>query len=336
MNLVFMNSLEKETAPGRFKTAIVSIVEEGGLHQIHWREPNEQGRHIQELWYEGANWEEMLMTFRHRVTEKMADGYVPVIDRMPPRPDQLSPAARLIQKQVFYSEQYCNNDLYEQLRTWRRERAAKEAKAPFLIGNNRLLRLIAAFVPHSPEELLQLPGFGRNKLDGYGEEILAFTRRVPQPKPFPLHWVEEAIDEEAFLEWLYAQKELKFKAEAEQLARKKQLLQAMQEGASLEQLEAALSVPARELVIMIERLDNEGYDLAAWIERELAQVDASEREQAMRMFDKLGDRYLKPVLETIYTVTHRQTETDKLYIRLRLLRMQYRRRKTLADEERAG
>jgi hypothetical protein len=331
-----MNSLEKETAPGRFRTAIVSIVEEGGLHQLHWREPDEHGRYSQELWYEGANWEEMLMTFRHRVTEKMADGYVPVIERMPPRPDQLSPTARLIQLQVFYSEQHANAELYEQLRAWRRERAAKEAKAPFLIGNNRLLRLIAAFVPHRPEELLQLPGFGRSKLDAYGEEILALTRRAPQPRPFPLQWVEGAVDEEAFLEWLYAQKEQKFKAEAEQMSRKKQLLQALKDGASLEQLEAALNVPARELAIMIERLDNEGYDLAGWVERELAQVDASERDQVMRAFDRLGDKYLKPVLETIYTIAHSPADTDRLYIRLRLMRLLYRRRKLPADAERAG
>lgn len=336
MNLVFMNSLEKETEPGRFRTAVVSIVEEKGLHQIHWREPDDSGRHRQELWYEGDNWEEMLATFQYRITSKMAEGYMPVIERMPPRPDRLSPSARLVQMQVFYSERHADEALFQRLRAWRRERAAKEGKAPFIIANNRLLRLIAAFVPHSPEELLQLPGFGQNKLELYGDEILALTRKVKQERPFPPVWVAEAVDHDEFLEWLYAQKEMKFKAEAEQLNRKKRLLESIRAGESLEQMESELGIPARDIVLQIERLEAEGVDLAEWVGKELAGVSNSEREQVLRAFGKLGDKYLKPVLETVYTVPGQQEETERMYIRLRLLRLLYRQQTGKQQEHRAG
>lgn len=337
MNLVFMNSLEKEMEPGRYRTAAVSIVEEKGKHQIHWREPDDQGRSRTDMWYEGDNWEEMLVTFQFRLTEKMAEGYMPVIERLPMRPDQLSASAKLIQMLYYYSEQHSNEELYQSLRTWRRERSSKEGKAPFIVASNRLLRLIATFVPHTRDELLLLPGFGQNKLDWYGDEILVITQKVKQERSFPLAWVADQIKEEEFLAWLYTQKELKYKAEAEQMARKKQLLQWVHEGHALSQLEAQTGQSARDIVMLIERLDQEGYDLSPWIEQELSEVDAGERDHVMKAFAKQGDKYLKPILETVYTADQQQAEADKFYTRLRLLRMLHRKAiETPVTAEQAG
>lgn len=333
MNLVFMNSMEKEIEVGRFQTAAVSIVEDKGKHQIHWQEPDTQGGYREEIWFEGDNWEELMITFQFRVTEKMAEGYTPVIEKMPQRPDQLSVHAKNIQMLYFYSEQHCKDELYKVLRSWRRARSGEDGKAPYLIASNRLLRTISAFAPHTEEELLQIPGFGQSKWEAYGKEILELTQEFEQPNPFPLNWIQKEINKEGFLTWLYAQQELKFKSEAKQISQKNQLLQLMESGEGLEAMEKETKLNVRDIFVQLERLEQQGYDLSSWLSSSLEHVDVSEIQRVKDAYSKLGDRYLKPVLEEVYPHEDRKEEMESLYIKLRLIRLQYRHEQRKACEQ---
>lgn len=332
MNAVFINSLEKKTGEASVVTAQVSIVEEHGKLRAGWIEPDGDGRPLEDLWYDGDSWEEMLAVFRYRLAEKMGGGFVPVIDHVPSAIEVSHASAKKMRMLQYYSEQHRNEELYEELRVWRRDRAVKDSKVPYMIANNRLLTLISAFIPHKEEELLQIPGIGRQKLSAYGEQLLKVTSKYDRNWSFPLDWVSTVIDEEQFRCWMFKQQEVKLKAAADELLDKKKLLRGIASGKSLNELQTLLSQPMREVVLLLEQLDAEGYDLQSLLEKEIHDIPESERNEVARQFDEKGDKYLKPVFEQVYAgPEYADADLDELYVKLRLLRVYYRQHKTAID-----
>jgi DNA helicase-2/ATP-dependent DNA helicase PcrA len=65
-----------------------------------------------------------------------------------------------------------DEDLFERLREWRRERAGEESVPAFVVFTDATLQLIAEHKPRTPEALLKISGIGRSKLDRYGDEVL--------------------------------------------------------------------------------------------------------------------------------------------------------------------
>lgn len=66
-------------------------------------------------------------------------------------------------------------ELFDTLKAWRLRRAQTDRVAPFIIAHNTHLTAIAANPPASLQQLLGLPGFGKNKVEKYGPEILALV-----------------------------------------------------------------------------------------------------------------------------------------------------------------
>ncbi|MBC7546244.1 AAA family ATPase [Candidatus Saccharibacteria bacterium] len=65
-----------------------------------------------------------------------------------------------------------DDELFDALKTWRLARAAADAVAPFMIAHNSALTAIAANPPSTSSQLLSLPGFGKAKVESYGDDIL--------------------------------------------------------------------------------------------------------------------------------------------------------------------
>lgn len=327
MNLVFMNSLEKKTGEDRVTTAKVSICEHNGTWQVFWAEPNDSGEQEQTMWFEGTAWNEMLKVFRVNVLQKMAEGYAPLLDNVTGDIQSINGKAELIQKLYYYSELHKNEPVFEELRAWRRSQAGKEGKAPYIIATNRLLQVIASFLPQTPEELLQIPGFGQYKLNLYGSGILAITTKMSRDWSFPLNWVADKIDYVQYKLWVHHQQQAYEQREAERKNRKLAVLEAALRGDDLAALEAA-SVPRREAVALLEELDQDGYDVDKIIDAELGRIADNEREKAVSAFKELGDRYLKPVLKAVYGEdTLKEQDADRAYEWLRLLRIRLRKEK---------
>ncbi|MGH7237144.1 MAG: HRDC domain-containing protein, partial [Candidatus Saccharimonadales bacterium] len=74
-----------------------------------------------------------------------------------------------------------NQELYENLRRWRLERARKDQVAPFIIAHNKLLESLAANPPATATKLLATPGFGQKKLETYGEDLLKILSDYAEP-----------------------------------------------------------------------------------------------------------------------------------------------------------
>ena len=66
--------------------------------------------------------------------------------------------------------------LFESLRDWRRQEAARQAVPPYVIFHDRTLVEIAATRPTGLAALSKVGGVGQGKLDRYGEAVLALVR----------------------------------------------------------------------------------------------------------------------------------------------------------------
>ncbi len=63
-------------------------------------------------------------------------------------------------------------DLFMRLKQWRIDRAREDKVSAFIIAHNTLLEELARRKPQTAQALLGVKGFGQNKLDKYGPELL--------------------------------------------------------------------------------------------------------------------------------------------------------------------
>ncbi|MEK8126992.1 HRDC domain-containing protein [Paenibacillus filicis] len=338
MNLLFLNSMERVDEAGGVSTGQVSIGEEQGLWQIMWTEAQgDGGDKQQELWYEGVQWEDMLKSFREHVFAKQCEGFKPLLDMKVSELDYMDERSAYTQLLHFYSERNTDEVLYEALRQWRLKQAAQEGKAPFIVATNRLLKMISTFVPHTEDELRQLPGMGKSRTERFGKEILAMTVQTERTTAFPLDWVESRVDPAEMNGWLLEEKERKRRAELQKSESRQKLLEGIARGEMLDELQASLQVQRRELIGWIEDLDRQGYDLIPYVDLVLDLIPAAEREQAWQAFEQQGDRYLKPVLQKVIKLEGlTPKETEHAYEWLRLLRLKFRQETRVRQDEEAS
>ncbi|QCX28159.1 ATP-dependent DNA helicase UvrD2 [Nocardioides jishulii] len=66
-----------------------------------------------------------------------------------------------------------DEELFEELRAWRKARAADDEVPPYVVFSDTTLQLIAEHKPQSDAALLKISGVGPKKVDQYGEELLS-------------------------------------------------------------------------------------------------------------------------------------------------------------------
>ncbi|WNS46547.1 HRDC domain-containing protein [Paenibacillus sp. MMS20-IR301] len=326
MQIVFMNRLSRLSEVDREVFAQLWIGEEEGVWRLGWRDFSGAQEMGDSLWYEGSSWNEMLCVYRHELAVKMGEGYRPLIDGVFHEEEHLGGRSQEQLKLQYYSEQHAADAVYDELCSWRRGKASSERKAPYVLASNRLLRMISAFLPHTTEELLQIPGVGEGKASQYGADWLQITSGIQRAHSFPLSWVNEAIDEEGFVSWLYKQKELKYKKQLERLRLRRVLLQAIEAGQGMEQIRALSGISRREILEAAEELEKDGYSVEKLITFELSEVSPLEQNNIWTAYELMGDTFLKPVLYKAYGEDFAPAEgLDMYYERLRLIRLRFRR-----------
>lgn len=330
MNLVFLSSFEKEGGESGTLGAQVTIGEQHGVWQVAWNEQTSDGSTAQELWYEGTAWNAMLQAFRQRLQDKWLLGFSPLVEGIIEGRTELTGKNRFNAMLQCYSDRCALEEAFQKLREWRREQASKEGKAAYLIATNRVLRMVAAFLPHTMEELAQIPWLGE-KAKLYGSDLLALTVQFERESKFPLDWVPEAVGEAAFGLWLREQQQHKLRSELSRQELKQRLLEALARGERMEGLAQELSLTRRDIVQWIETLDEEGYDVDTLLDAELELVAEEEQKKAWQAFEAEGPRYLKPVLHRMYTEQElKSLDLDRVYEWLRLLRLKFRKSRQAA------
>lgn len=334
MRIVFLNSLEKKNSDAVTGGAQVWIGEEEGLWRMGWNETTGEGEQ-ETIWYEGGSWSEMLHVYRHRLVVKLGEGYRPVIEGIWDERGEFQGRGIAAQKLICYSELHGNEEFFNELCAWRRKKASADRKAPYMIASNRLLRLISVFKPRTTEELLQLPGVGESKAAEYGPELLEMAQAQGGERPgdFPLGWVEQNIDEDVFRSWMYKQKEAKFKLEMEKFSTRRVVLESLAQGLDLQEICTRTNLDRREAVELLELLEKDGYTTDSLVQLELKDMPVEQQNEVWKAFEEMGDSFLKPVLQRVYDQeTLDAGGLDKLYERLRLLRISYRRQKERAPK----
>ncbi|WP_228439956.1 HRDC domain-containing protein [Chryseobacterium phocaeense] len=64
------------------------------------------------------------------------------------------------------------------LKYWRSEKAKEQNLPTYFIASNKELMSVAKYKPVKKEELLDIKGFGKHKIENYGEEILEILESV--------------------------------------------------------------------------------------------------------------------------------------------------------------
>ncbi|WET50438.1 HRDC domain-containing protein [Chryseobacterium indologenes] len=64
------------------------------------------------------------------------------------------------------------------LKLWRSEKAREQNLPTYFIASNKELMSVAKYKPARKEELLEIKGFGKHKIENYGEEILEILESV--------------------------------------------------------------------------------------------------------------------------------------------------------------
>ena len=86
-------------------------------------------------------------------------------------------------KPVKYSaeEEILSEDdikILDALKLWRSEKAKEQNLPSYFIATNKELTSVAKYKPAKKEELLDIKGFGKHKIENYGEEILEILESI--------------------------------------------------------------------------------------------------------------------------------------------------------------
>lgn len=68
--------------------------------------------------------------------------------------------------------------ILDALKLWRSEKAKEQNLPTYFIATNKELMSVAKYKPAKKEELLDIKGFGKHKIENYGEEILEILESI--------------------------------------------------------------------------------------------------------------------------------------------------------------
>jgi len=119
-----------------------------------------------------------------RSTIELTDhGRRTLVDRMPVHLTVATPAFAASRPGRSAEDIVCNEGLFEELRTLRKNLADERDVPAYVIFPDTTLRAMARDVPHDADELRRIPGVGDRKLADYGAAFLAAIARYEQADP---------------------------------------------------------------------------------------------------------------------------------------------------------
>jgi len=87
------------------------------------------------------------------------------LEEIPKRPSARS-------EKLPVSKEIANTELYQLLKEWRNARASELDQPHYRVISLRAMRALSNYVPSNMEELKRMHGFGKKKMEQYGEELL--------------------------------------------------------------------------------------------------------------------------------------------------------------------
>jgi hypothetical protein len=87
-----------------------------------------------------------------------------------------------------------NAELYETLKRWRDMVCGDESLPIYMVANQNTLKEISTYLPLSKKDLLQISGFGKAKVDKYGDDVLAAVESYCQQYNIETNMVAKAAN----------------------------------------------------------------------------------------------------------------------------------------------
>ena len=177
-----------------------------------------------------------------------------------------------------------DRQLFEQLRTKRKELADTANVPPYVIFSDRSLQEMATYFPRSETTLERLHGIGRAKITRYADIFLpiiaAYCREqglAEKSKPSPRS--------------TSASKSL--------ISRSREVGERFRTGESLNQLMQAYGVKRQTLISHLERYVQSGNVLPVERFRAESRLSSETQDQVLAAFDELGADFLRPVFDAL-------------------------------------
>ncbi len=190
-------------------------------------------------------------------------------------------------------------ELFELLREKRRKLAAEENVPPYIIFSDKTLMAIASAYPQNHESLIQIHGIGSNKLQKYGDDIIAVVREYCSGKDI----TEEMIApvEQKPREYLKTPRHI-------------QIGEIYNSGISVAEMEETEGIKIKTILSNLYKYVQEGYNIKADGLRPLLPADDDLLRAITAAFKKHSTEYLKPVfLEIGGAVDYETLEVCRLY-----------------------
>jgi len=194
-----------------------------------------------------------------------------------------------------------NHQLFELLRTKRKELADAADVPPYVIFSDRTLQEMAAYFPHSTPSLEGLHGIGQTKVARYADIFLPIIAAYCREKglkenPKPARRSKSASGRSN--------------------SRSREVGERFRNGESVTQLRQAYGVKRQTIVSHLERYMNSGNVLPLERFRAESRLSSEVQEQVLAVFDKLGPDFLRPVFDAL--------DKSVSYEELLLMRIIYR------------
>ncbi|HJV45314.1 MAG TPA: HRDC domain-containing protein [Bacillota bacterium] len=308
-HIVYLITLDHPTAG----MAKILIYEREGTFQTLWTRITDQQEDT-EIVYSGPNIEQAWRMLEQIRQVRCNEGYSltnPLL--MITSLTALPHSYLFLRKLECFSDRHKDDTLFQELRKWRRSLATSLKIPPYYIATDKLLHLISTFVPHQPEELMQIPGIGRNKLDQYGTAILERTKNYSQIYSYPLDWVGNRISDEELSSWLLDQNLLKHEKKKTQEKKEQEerlrLLEAIHEDLSIEEMCERLSLSNSNLMKRFHQLAKEGYEILPYLQKQIEGYHEKNRIEDLAA--TLGNSRLKPIFEQMYGTGEELQDKEK-------------------------
>ena len=178
-----------------------------------------------------------------------------------------------------------DRQLFEQLRTRRKELADTANVPPYVIFSDRSLQEMATYFPRSETTLERLHGIGRAKITRYADIILTHHRRLlPGTRA-------GRESEDRPLAPASASKSL--------ISRSREVGERFRTGESLNQLMQAYGVKRQTIISHLERYMQSGGVLPVERFRAESRLSSETQDQVLAAFDELGADFLRPVFDAL-------------------------------------
>ena len=194
-----------------------------------------------------------------------------------------------------------NRQLFQQLRTKRKELADTANVPPYVIFSDRSLQEMATYFPHSETTLERLHGIGLAKVTRYADIFLPIIAAYCQ---------EQGLSENP------KPSRRSTSASKPSKPRSREVGERFRTGESLTQLMQAYGVKRQTLISHLERYVQSGNVLPVERFRAESQLSSEMQEQVLAAFDELGADFLRPVFDAFNkTVSYEELQLVRIIYR---------------------